>query len=488
MRGERVVVLGGGLGGLAVALRLAVQGFAVTVCERNERLGGKMGLFERDGFRFDTGPSLLTLPSVFAELFAAAGARLEDCVEWIKLDPAAEYVYPDGTRFLYTTNLAAWLETLARLDPREPAAFRRFLALGGRLFALSRETFLRRAPSEPPDRRTLAALRRLPLRNAWGSYGAAVRRLFHTEQLVRLFERYPTYVGSAPDRSPAMLLVIPYLEYAYGSWYVRGGLYRIVAALASLLVARGVELRMGAEVVAIERAGGRVDGVRLSSGERLPASVVVMNGDASDLPRLLGEGPGGLAPEERSLSGLVFLWGLRRERPDLAHHTVFFSADYEREFRQLFAERRFPDDPTVYVNAASRSDRSLVPEGRGETLFVMANAPAEPGPWHPAGIASARERVLARLAAGGFAIPAADLVVEEVWTPRRFAETYLAPGGAIYGTHSHGWRRAFLRPANRQRRVPGLYLVGGSTHPGGGTPTVLMSARLTAELILKDRR
>ncbi|HVF90018.1 MAG TPA: phytoene desaturase, partial [Blastocatellia bacterium] len=181
-------------------------------------------------------------------------------------------------------------------------------------------------------------------------------------------------------------------------------------------------------------------------------------------------------------SGLVFLLGVRRTLDDLPHHSIYFSADYGREFAELFDERRFPEDPTVYVSAPSRTDRSLV-AGEGEALFVMANAPANDDEWDEGRIHEARRRVFTRLALGGFPEIGPDVVVEDVWTPRRIADRYSMPGGAIYGTHSHGWKRAFLRPPNKDARYGGLYYVGGSTHPGGGTPTVLLSSMIACELI-----
>jgi phytoene dehydrogenase-like protein len=183
------------------------------------------------------------------------------------------------------------------------------------------------------------------------------------------------------------------------------------------------------------------------------------------------------------MSGLMFLFALRRTMPGRPHHSVFFSADYAAEFRQLFDERRFPDDPTVYVNMPSRTDRTMTP-GEGEVMFVMANAPAnDADAWDDAMVDAARRRVLARLRKAGYPEFEPDIVDSAVWTPRRMAERYGMPGGAIYGRVSHGWRGAFLRPPNKDRRVPGLYYVGGSTHPGGGTPTVLMSAAITSDLI-----
>jgi phytoene dehydrogenase-like protein len=227
-----------------------------------------------------------------------------------------------------------------------------------------------------------------------------------------------------------------------------------------------------------------VTGVALADGTRLAADAVVMNGDASLADAMLGLKGRAQPAHARSLSGLVFLVGVGRTLPSLPHHAVYFSKDYRREFAQLFDARTFPEDPTVYVSAPSRSDRSLVPGGAGETLFVMANAPAnDDDDWTSEKISQARERVFARLGKGGFPDIEPDIAVADVWTPRRIGERYSMPGGAIYGTHSHGWRRAFVRPPNKDARYAGLYYVGGSTHPGGGTPTVLLSARITCELI-----
>ncbi|HEX7177686.1 MAG TPA: phytoene desaturase family protein [Pyrinomonadaceae bacterium] len=480
---RRAVVVGGGLGGLATAIRLAARGWRVTVCEQGATFGGKMNSLEREGFRFDTGPSLITMPWVFEELFAAAGTSLAEHVALASVSPLADYVFADGTRFTYTTQLPEWLSTVRQIEPRDANGFMRFMRLGARLYALSQETFLRRPPTAPPDLRALKALRHLPLRHAWGNYHATVAAHFRSPQLRQLYDRYPTYVGSSPYRSPATLAVIPYIEYAYGGWHVAGGLYRIVESLVSIARGLGVALHTDARVQSIEHEGRRVRGVRLADGTRLEADVVVMNGDASTTHALLGEEGGAAgAPTARSLSGFVMLVGLRRKLNTLAHHTVYFSSNYAAEFSQLFDERRFPDDPTVYVSAPSRNDPQLAP-ANGETLFIMANAPADEHAWDDRQIETARARVFERLSQGGFPDIASDTVVSDVWTPDRIARDYLSPGGAIYGTHSHGWRRAFLRPPNREARIGGLYHVGGSSHPGGGTPTVLLSARITSELI-----
>jgi diapolycopene oxygenase len=478
------VIIGGGLGGLAAGLRLAALGWTVTVCEQGRTFGGKMNVWGEKGFRFDTGPSLITMPWVFADLYAAVGSRMEDHVELIPMHPLAEYIYDDGTTFTYTSSLPEWLQTVRRLDARDEGGFLRFLKLGARLFEVSKETFLRRRPLDWPQSRDASVIRHLPLRHGWGNYARTVDAHFKSPHLRQLYNRYPTYVGSSPYLSPATLAVIPYIEYAFNGWYPKGGLYRIVESLIELARQLGVTLLTGARVSRVDSNQKRVKAVRLADGSVLPADVVVANCDASDLPKLLGEqNADDLPPAERSMSGLVFLIGVQRTLPELKHHSVYFSADYRWEFSQLFDERRFPDDPTVYVNAPSRSDRSVVP-GEGEALFVMANAPANGGDeWPEEKVSEARRRVFARLRRGGFPDIEGDIAVSDVWTPDRIAARYLMPGGAIYGTHSHGWRHAFSRPPNKDRRYAGLYYVGGSTHPGGGTPTVLLSARITTELI-----
>ncbi len=480
---KRAVIIGGGLGGLAMSLRLAPRGWHVTVCEQGATFGGKMNSWEAQGFRFDTGPSLITMPWVFEDLFTAAGSQLKDHLDLRPISPICDYNFADGTRFKYTADLPAWLQTLKQLDKRDADGFLRFMQLGAQLWEVSKTTFMTRRPVDwfGAD---VSAMKHMPLRYGWGNYDAAVKAHFHSPQLRQLYNRYPTYVGSSPYASPATLAVIPYIEYTFGGWYAMGGLYRIVESLLALAKSQNIELLTNARVTRIEKDGTRVTGVTLADNTRLPADVVVMNGDASDAPEMLQLPKAkGLPPRDRSMSGLVFLFGVKKTMPNLPHHSIWFSESYEREFADLFDERTFPADPTIYVNAPSRTDRSVVP-GEGEALFVMANAPAnDDDVWGEEMIAEARQRVFARLRRNGFPNIENDIVVSDVWTPRRIASRYLMPGGAIYGAHSHGWRKAFLRPPNKDRHFHGLYYVGGSTHPGGGTPTVLLSAQITSELI-----
>ncbi len=475
------VVIGAGLGGIAAALRLRALGWEVAVCEAGPTFGGKMNLWTEQGFRFDTGPSLITMPWVFEDLFRVAGSRLQDHLELLPLTSLSQYFFDDGTSFTYSADLPQWLETLHGIAPDDVDGFLRFLQLGSRLYEVSKQTFLKRAPFDRPLLADLKVLKDFPLRHGWGNYHRTVAAHFRSPHLRQLFDRYPTYVGSSPYMAPATLAVIPYLEYVFGGYAVRGGLYRIIEALVSLAQLNGIKLLANSEVTRIETTGDRSCGVQLADGTRLPANAVIMNGDAAVTSELLG---GGRAiAKDRSMSGFVMLLGLRRTLPELHQHSIYFSGDYATEFDQIFNNRRFPDDPSVYVNAPSRADRSAVPGGEGETLFIMANAPATDDRWDEAQISEARRRVFARLAKSGFPNIEKEIAVSDVWTPRRMADRYHMPGGAIYGTDSHGWKNAFLRPPNRNRTVRNLYHVGGSTHPGGGTPTVLLSAQIAVDQI-----
>lgn len=484
---KSVVVIGGGLGGISLAARLAVQGFRVTLCEKNEHLGGKMNVLKRNGYSFDTGPSLITLLDIFRETFESLGSSLEDHVTPLRIDPLAHYVFADGLKLDYSTFLPDMLETIRKLEPRDVDGFLKFMKLGAKIYNLSRETFFNHSPFEFPPQLNARVLKHLPLRYGWGNYARTVQAHFKSPYLQQLFNRYPTYVGSSPYRTPATLIVIPYIEFAYGGWFIKGGLYQIIEALKELALKNGVTILTNTLVSEIIHFNRTVKGVRLHDGTTIQADVVAMNGDVSTIHSLLGKKEeSALNLSQRSLSGIVFLVGTSKTMPQLHHHSIFFSDSYTEEFSRLFDLHQFPDDPTVYVNAASRSDRSVVP-GEGETIFIMANAPASDSiVWDKELIEKTWQAVLKRLQRSGFPEFQSSMLFRDVWTPNNISEQFLMPGGAIYGKNSHGWKNTFLRPPNKDLRYKGLYYVGGSSHPGGGTPMVLLSAKITSRLIQKN--
>jgi phytoene desaturase len=493
----RVAVVGAGLGGLAVAARLAALGHRVTVLEQADDVGGKLGWYARDGHAFDTGPSLLTLPQVYRDLFDATGGPLDEAVDLVRLDPAVGYRFADGTRRLLPGSpdeIPAALDDALGADagPQWTALLERAEAM----WRVSETPFLR-APLEGAA--TLARLARNPADVAtvapWQTLRGLGNRYLRHPHLRTLLDRYATYSGSDPRRAPAVLATVPFVEQAFGSWYVRGGLRQLVLAVADRAEERGAVLRTGTAVRRVLVEAGRAAGVELADGEVVPADVVVSGADASALyAQLLAPGRRTREPRRNlaratpSLSGFVLLLAVRGRTPGLAHHTVLFPSDYDAEFDAVFGSRGgAPEpvaDPTIYVSAPD--DPALRPDADSESWFVLVNAPRhDPGPgvdWDSPGLAARyAARVLDVMAQRGLDVR--DRVRWSVArTPADLARDTGSVGGSIYGTSSNGTRAAFLRPANASP-LPGLFLVGGTAHPGGGLPLVTLSAEIVAGLI-----
>lgn len=477
-----VVVVGGGVGGLCTAIRLAAAGHHVTLLEKEGELGGKLAVRERAGFVFDTGPSLLTLPAVFDEVLQRAGTSLAEQVQLVRLDPQVRYRWPDGTGLDAHDDPAATAAAFDALSPGAGDAFRQFVARGRRIWEVSERTFLAgpmgsplqllRRMRSPAD--LLAIDARRPL-----SQAAAV---FADPRLRQWAGRYATYSGSSPFLAPATLACIAHVEAGFGAWYPMGGMGRLRDALAGAADALGVELMTGMDVCRIEASSDRVAGVRTVDGAHVAADVVVANTDAHHLYRDLLADDGALARVQRaapSTSALIVLAGVDGATPGVAHHAVWFSGDERAEFAQLFGGRALPEDPTIYACVSSTTDPTQAPAG-SENWFLLVNAPAG---WSGDGAAYGAH-VLDVLSARGTELRD-RLRFTEVITPADLEARYRSPGGAIYGTSSNGRRAAFLRPANRGSRR-GLYLVGGSSHPGGGLPLVATGARIVAEMVEQD--
>lgn len=493
----RVVVVGAGMGGLAVAARLAVKGHAVTVVEQSATYGGKAGHLTRDGFVFDTGPSLLTLPAVYRDLFNKTGRPLEDSVELVEPDPGFGYRFADGTCLdLPGVDPGRCADAITEaFGDRSGQEWRALIRRAGAIWQVTRgpvlESPLAGWRDLLPLARNLSAVRTVAPLTSLRSLG---RRHLSDDRLRMMLDRYATYTGSDARRAPAALVTVPYVEQAFGVHHVAGGVHLLARALYQRTLERGVQHRFDAAVDRVLLQGGRAAGVRLAGGEEVPADVVVSDVDASRLYGHLLSTPPAAAKARRlrrtdaSLSGFVLLLAVRGRTPGLRHHNVWFPKDYDAELDAVFGRCAAPvADPTVYVCAPD--DPAMRPDADHESWFVLVNAPRHsrtPGPgaidWDRPGLAeSYRDRVLAVMAARGFDVRD-RLLWSVVRTPADLERETMAPGGAIYGTASHGARAAFLRPGNASV-VPGLFLVGGSAHPGGGLPLVGMSADIVANLI-----
>ena len=465
-----VVVVGGGVGGLAASIRLRVLGHDVTVYERHAVPGGKLAVYERDGFVFDVGPSLVTLPAVYDELFRLAGTTLADEVELVRLDPQFRYSWRDATRFD------------VRDDGCDMAGYGEFVRRGRTIWDVSERTFfagpmtgpwsLAKRLRRPSDLTDIDPLRTLD---------AAARRCFTDEHMVQWAGRYATYSGSSPYAAPATLGCIAYVEHAFGCWYPMGGLGALRDAFVRVAERVGVRIHCSSDVARIDASGTRVEAVVLADGTRHVADVVVANADATHLYRDLLPDRRGLKKVQRatpSTSGFVVVAGVRGVTPGITHHNIWFSDDERGEFDSL-AEGRLADDPTIYACVSSVTDSSQAPVGH-ENWFLLVNTPAGV----PVDRAGYETLVLRRLAEHGVDLRS-RLVFTDTITPADLEQRHRSPGGAIYGSSSDGRRAAFVRPANRGVRQ-GLYLVGGSSHPGGGLPLVTMSARIVADMIDDD--
>jgi phytoene desaturase len=471
---SRIVVIGAGVGGLAAAVRLAGAGHEVVVHERAAVAGGKLGGYERAGFRFDTGPSLLTLPQVFADLDLDLDLR--------PLDPVVRHVFPDGTVLDSSASPDVFRARIsAALGAEAAEDWARFWRRAARIWDASWRSVLRR----PVTPGSLVALSWRVGDLAAIAPGRTLRGLgrhyLRDPRLRMLLERYATYAGADPRRAPAALAAIPYAELNFGGWYLPGGLGTLGSALLSRADFRGVDVRLSSAVSGIDVADGRVTGVRLAPGGAEPADVVVADVDALTVYRDLLPTPSRLARlADRSLAGFVLLLGVRGTTPSLAHHTVFFPSDYDAEFDAVFGSstrRACPaSDPTVFVTRAA--DPAVSPAG-DEAWFVLVNAPRHGNAWSAVdwrrpGLADAyRDHILDVLAGRGLDVRD-RLVFAETRTPADLTAATATPGGAIYGTAG-----GLLRPANRGP-VDGLFLVGGSVHPGGGLPMVTLSAQIVA--------
>ena len=492
MMAKRVLVIGAGLGALSGALRLAKMGFAVTLFEKNETVGGKLNEKKIGEYRFDTGPSLLTMPFVIDELFEFCGFARRDLLDFVPIEPICRYFYPDGATLDASANIEQMKGAIAKLSPRDAEVYESFLAYSERIYKLTADIFLFSPIHEFAEIlkwRNLPTLLRLPQIDPLRTVHSGVSRFFKDARLVQLFDRYATYNGSNPYRAPATLNVIPYVEYGLGSYYIRGGMYRLAEALLALAPQLGVKIHTSARVEKILHDGRRVNGLQVN-GEKIAADSVLCGQDVVVAHNELIDGfekhREKLNRLEPSCSGLVFLWGVEKEHPGLAHHNIFFSADYQKEFSQIFDEKRLPDDPTIYVAITSKSDPAHAPAG-SENWFVLLNMP-----YLTAGIdwqketVQARERVLAKLRRHGVEL-ANRIEAEFVLSPEDFYNNYLSNRGSIYGLSSNSRGTAFKRPANRSRELKGLYFAGGSTHPGGGIPLVLLSGKIATALLAKEK-
>ncbi len=489
LREHRVVVIGAGVGGLVAALQLAARGLSVTLLEAAATPGGKMRQPLVDGAAIDSGPTVFTMRWVFEQIYASAGANLADELTLSPLPVLARHAWDGGERLDLYADPARSREAIARFaGPAEAARFVQFCKQVRAVYDALEGPFIRSqvptlaSMSGDLGLKGLAVLAALgPMSNLWDALG----RHFQDERLRQLFARYATYCGSSPWEAPATLMLVTQVELD-GVWSVAGGMHALARSLASLATRHGAHLRYGQRVARIETEGGRTRAVITAAGERIEADSVIFNGDMSALGQgLLGENArraaAPLAPAKRSLSAVTWSVHAPTSGFPLERHNVFFQPDYAREFGDIFARHRLPRTPTVYVCAQDRGGAAAAPER--DRLLVLVNAPAQGSqPLTETEIDACESHTFSLLARHGLSLSRTPQNCLRT-TPGDFQQLFPGSAGALYGMATHGWMSAFARNGARTR-VPGLYLAGGSVHPGPGVPMAAMSGQLAAATLM----
>ncbi len=499
-----VGVIGSGLGGLAAACTLAARGHKVVLFEKNDWLGGKAALYEQDGYRFDMGPTILTVPSVLARIFAEADEEMSDRLDLRRLDPQWRCFFEDGAVLDLDEDIAAMALRLRGFSGAAEAGTEQgyvdFLAMSEKLHEVSKKFFFWRSVEDIGDtldmkkNMDLKTLRDVMSLRMGSTVAREIRKRIGDERVSQMLDHFTQYVGSSPYLAPAVLCSIAHMQVQEGIWYPMGGTRAVPDALTALAERLGVDIRLSTGIARITQSGGRADGVVTEAGETVPLSAVVSNMDSV---RTYRELVGGAADRsftrrrkrEAACSGVVMYLGLDRAYDHLLHHDFVFSRDPEEEFDFIYKKGEPAPDPTCYVAAPSRTEPGVAPPG-GEALYVLVHTPyLRPHHDWTAMLPGYRRVILDKLArTAGLKDLEQRIRVERILTPADIHERYRVLDGAIYGLASHGRFVGAFKPGNRSRDLPGLYLAGGAAHPGPGMPMVMMSGWIAADSLDQDFR
>jgi phytoene desaturase len=492
-------VIGSGLGGLAAACTLAARGYDIVLFEKSPWLGGKAAEINEAGFRFDMGPTILTIPDVLRRVFTEAGRRLEDYLDLVRLDPQWRCFFTDGSVLDLVENADAMATTLERYSPGSAAGYRDFLALSARLHRISNQHFFWKSIGGIGDMIDVKAgfspaiLGDVLSMRMGRSVAGTVRSFVPDGRVAQMLDHFTQYVGSSPYGSPAVLCGIAHMQTRDGIWYPLGGIRAVPDALVKLAGELGVEMRPGVGIRRIlTRAGDSVVGVETDDGERVELSDVVSNADSVRTHReLLDDSAARTARRfdrrrsyEPACSGVVLYLGLKKAYDHLLHHDFVFSRDPHEEFDSIYNKGEPAPDPTCYLAATARTEPGTAPPG-GEALYVLVHTPyLRPHHDWSRMLPAYRRVILDKLKTTGQMPDIEDRIVfERTLTPQDIHDRYRVLNGAIYGLASHGkWLGAF-KPANRSPDLKGLYLAGGAAHPGPGMPMVLMSGWIAADAL-----
>jgi len=489
---KKIAVIGGGLGGLSVSIRLALAGFDVHLFEQNDHVGGKAGSINIDGFRFDSGPSLLTMPFVLEELFNVADEKIEEHIVLESLDILCKYFYPDGTELNAFSKREKLITEISEKLGESNNSVNKYLNYSKQIYDLTVELFLFKSFSEPKTFLNIKALKtlfNLPKIDPFRTMHEANLSFFNNPRTVQLFDRYATYNGSNPYKAPATLNIIQHVEYNLGAFVPTKGIYSITEALFTLASKSGVKIHLNSKVESILTNRNAVTGVVLDNNEH-SFDAVISNADVNYTYKYLLAGKKSSRVErykslEPSSSAVVFYWGIKGIYNEFEVHNILFSSDYKREFEDIFIDKKCSDDPTIYIYVSSKYNPGDAPEGC-ENWFVMINTPYNSGQNWENEIHRVKETIIKKIESRLKKDIGKSILCEVILDPIKIEANTSSTFGSLYGISSNNKYAAFLRQRNRSNEFKGLYFCGGSAHPGGGIPLVLLSGKIAAELVAKD--
>ncbi len=488
--GERVVVVGAGLGGISSAISLATEGYEVHVYEKNDHLGGKLNVTEQEGFTFDLGPSILTMPHVFEELFDRAGKDMEDYVEIEEIDLQWRNFFEDGRVIDLYSDPAETVKKNDGLTESDRADLEDFVSYSRGLYEAAKKSYFDEGLDTLWEilkfHGPISALREF---DYFHTMHQGVESRIGDPYLVKIIDFFIKYVGSSPYDAPAVLALLPYVQFEFGLWYVRGGMYNLARGLRKLAEELGVRVHLGREVREMETSGGEVVGISLDDGEEVKGDLFVSNMEVIPAyEELLGDRGKTVEDYKRrfepACSGYVLNLGVDKKFDQLAHHNFFFSRDPEKHFWTVYHERKLPEDPTIYLVATTKTDESQAPAGC-ENIKILPHIPhLQDDPFDEDEYSGFREKVLDKLERMGLEGLRDHIVTEIEWTPEDIKDNYYSTRGAIYGVLSDRKKNRGFKAPKKSEKYDNLYFVGGSVNPGGGMPMVVLSGQQVRDKII----
>lgn len=487
---KKVVVIGAGLGGMSAAISLAAAGYAVEVFEKNEKVGGKLNLLQAEGFSFDLGPSILTLPHIFEALFARAGKKFADMVPLRALDPQWRNFFEDGTTFDLFFDQEHMREEIRRFDQASEQGFFDFLQYSKTQYAIIEKGYFQHGLDTISD-----FMRFYPLRDVWHfdllrTMHQGVSRFVNNPKIVDVLDFFIKYVGSSAYAAPGFMNLMPTIQFKYQLWYVDGGMYHIARAMQQVMEELNITLHLNAEVTQILKENSWVKGIQLRTGEQIEADYVISNMETIPAyERLLNEDHTFLKKLEKfepACSGLILDLGVQRQYPQLAHHNFFFSKHQKEHFSTVFQQKKLPEDPTIYLVAASRTDPTVAPEGC-EALKILPHIPYmnEQNPYTREDYAQFKDLILQKLERMGLKDLKKNTIYEHMWTPLDIQQQYYSNKGSIYGVVCDRWKNFALKTPKQSSKYPNLFFVGGSVNPGGGMPMVVLCGQKVCDTLVE---